>query len=434
VRSSRLWGRLLGCENSVIEDVDWHEADSGSTGGPALQFIVHVRPHKRFAHRCGICGKKRPRYDNGQGRRRWRALDLGTVAAYLEAGSPRVSCPEHGVITAAVPWARHGAAHTRFFDDQVAWLAAVCSKTTITSLMRISWRTVGIIIARVAGEAAAATDRFAGLRRIGIDEISYKRGHKYLVVVVDHDTGMLIWAAPGREAATVHAFFDQLGEERCRLLTHLSADGADWISGPAAARAPRAILCADPFHVVSWATGALDEVRRGVWRTARQAGAITPVRHGSRTIRTSSGDARDLARARYALWKNPENLTGRQEAKLAWIEKTHPYLWRAYLLKEGLRTAFKLKGEEGKHALTRWLSWAARCRIPEFTELGKKIRRHLPSIHATLDHGLSNGLIESVNTKIRVLTRISYGFHKATALIALAMLALGGLRPPLPGR
>ena len=107
---------------------------------------------------------------------------------------------------------------------------------------------------------------------------------------------------------------------------------------------------------------------------------------------------------------------------------------RAYLLKEGLRTAFKLKGEEGKHALTRWLSWAARCRIPEFTELGKKIRRHLPSIHATLDHGLSNGLIESVNTKIRVITRMAFGFHNPTALIALAMLALGGLRPPLPGR
>ena len=198
--------------------------------------------------------------------------------------------------------------------------------------------------------------------------------------MVDHDTGLLIWAAPGREAKTVHAFFDTLGEERSALLTHLSADGADWIAGPAAARAPQAVLCADPFHVVSWATGALDEVRREVWRTARQAGAITPVRHRSRTIRLSSGDARDLKHARYALWKNPENLTGRQEAKLAWIEKTHPYLWRAYLLKEGLRTAFKLKGEEGKDALTRWLSWAARCRIPEFTELGKKIRQ-APSEH-----------------------------------------------------
>ena len=96
--------------------------------------------------------------------------------------------------------------------------------------------------------------------------------------------------------------------------------------------------------------------------------------------------------------------------------------------------AFQLKGEEGKYALARWLSWAARCRIPEFIALGQKIRQHLETIHATLDHGLSNGLIESVNTKIRVITRIAFGFHNPAALIALAMLALGGLRPALPGR
>jgi len=429
VRTSRLWAQMLGCENTVIEGVDWHEDDAGQ-----LAVTVHVRPRKQLAGRCPVCGKKRPGYDQGAGRRRWRALDLGTVRAELEALAPRVACPEHGVMVAAVPWARHGATHTRFFDDQVAWLAVACSKTAITSLMRISWRTVGHIIARVSAEKLAAADPLAGLKRIGIDEISYKRGHKYIAVVVDHDSGQLVWAAPGREAKTVHAFFDALGAERAAALTHVSADGADWIAGVVAARAPQAVLCADPFHVVSWATGALDEVRREVWRTARQAGAITPVRHRSRTIRLSSGDAKDLKHARYALWKNPENLTSRQEAKLAWIEKTHPYLWRAYLLKEGLRLPFQLKGEEGKYALTRWLSWAARCRIPEFAELGKKIRKHLPSIHATLDHGLSNGLIESVNTKIRVITRMAFGFHNPAALIGLAMLALGGLRPALPGR
>src|SRR5260370_269576 len=196
----------------------------------------------------------------------------GRVTAWLEADAPRVACPEHGVVTAAVPWARHGAAHTRFFDDQVAWLAAACSKTTITQLMRISWRTVGHIIARVTAEQLAAAGPLAGLTRIGIDEISYKRGHKYIVVVVDHDTGRLVWAAPRREAKTVAAFFDALGEQRAAALTHVSADGADWISGVVAARAPQAVLCADPFHVVSWATGALDEVPREAWRQAPAAG------------------------------------------------------------------------------------------------------------------------------------------------------------------
>jgi transposase len=425
---------VLGCDNAVVEAVDWHQ-QAGPDGRVRLSVVARVRPGARQAGRCGICGKKAPGYDQGGRRRRWRALDLGTVTAWLEADAPRVSCRQHGVVTAAVPWARHGAGHTRFFDEQVAWLAAACSKTTVTQLMGISWRTVGNIVERVCADQLAAADMLQGLRRIGIDEISYKKGYKYLTVVVDHDSGRLVWAAPGKDKATVRTFFDALGEERSAQLTHVSADGAEWIAAVVAERAPAAVLCADPFHVVSWATQALDEVRRQAWRHARDAGQVTALHRRSHAVRASASSARDLGRARYALWKNPENLTTSQHAKLAWIAKTHPRLYRAWLLKEGLRLAFQLKGQEGKHALSRWLKWAARCRIPEFTSLARRIRQHhLPAIHATLDHGLSNGLIESVNTKIRLITRVAFGFHGPAPLIALAMLTLGGLRPALPAR
>jgi transposase len=95
--------------------------------------------------------------------------------------------------------------------------------------------------------------------------------------------------------------------------------------------------------------------------------------------------------------------------------------------------AFQLKGEEGKYALARCLSWAARYRIPEFVEPGQKIRKRLKTIYATLDHGLSNGLIESTNTKIRAITCTAFGLHNPAALIGLARFALGGLRPaPIP--
>jgi len=140
--------------------------------------------------------------------------------------------------------------------------------------------------------------------------------------------------------------------------------------------------------------------------------------------------ARGLLHACYALWKNPDNLTDRQTDKLAWIARTDPRLHRAYLLKEGLRYVFAVKGQAGKDALDRWLSRTARCRIPVFVALGQKVRRH----RAAIEHNLSNGLIESTNTKIRLLQRIAFGFKTADPLIALAMLALGGLRPPLPGR
>jgi transposase len=431
VRNARVWAQLLGVEKTTVERVEFDD-DEGL-------LVAHVRAHRGQRQRCGECRRRCGGYDPGQGRRRWRSLDLGTVRAVLEADTPRVSCPVHGVVVAAVPWARHGAGHTRYFDDQVAWLAVTCSKSAATELMRIAWRTVGAIITRVAEDAMTGVDRFAGLARIGIDEISYKKGHRYLTVVVDHDRRRLIWAAPGRDTHTLRRFFDLLGPERASQITHVSADAADWIADVVAERCPNAVRCADAFHIVAWATEALDEVRRQAWNTARDLARGEPRRARGRPRndappRPGHDRARSLKNARYVLWKNPENLTERQADKLAWIAKTDPRLHRAYLLKEGLRHVFAVKGEPGKEALERWLSWAARCRIPAFVALGGKIRKHRAPIEAALEHDLSNALIESTNTKIRLLQRMAFGFASPAALVALAMLALGGFRPPLPGR
>jgi transposase len=335
------------------------------------------------------------------------------------------------VTVAAVPWARHGAGHTRDFDDQAAWLAVHVSKSAVVELLRIAWRTVGAIVARVGADADATVDRFDGLVRIGIDEISYKRGHRYLTVVVDHGTGRLVWAAPGRDEATLRRFFDELGADRTAQITHISADMAGWIARVVAERAPAAVRCADPFHIVAWATDALDVERRRAWNQATGRRRTDPA---TGQPGWAVGDAKTIKRSRYALWKNPENLTDRQRAKLDWIAKTDPTLYRAYLLKEGLRLVFQLKGDPGKDALDRWITWARRCRIPAFIELQRRIVKHRDAIDATLDSGLSNGLIESTNTKIRLITRIAFGFHGPEPLIALAMLALSGHCPPLPGR
>jgi transposase len=426
VQNATLWRALLGVEKTVVEELEFEEDEQ--------LLVAHVRPRKRARGRCGRCGRGSPGYDAGEGRRRWRTLDLGTIRVVLEANAPRVSCAVHGPTVAAVPWARHGAGHTLVFDQQVAWLATQCSKSAVTELMRIAWRTVGAIIARVWADTAAGVDLFAGLRRIGIDEISYKRHHKYLTVVVDHDTGRLVWVAPGRDRATVHRFFDALGPERCAQISHVSADGANWIASVVAQRCPQAVRCADPFHVVKWATDALDEVRREAWNTARGDVAAHRARRARGRGVRATGHARDLKHSRFALWKNPENLTTSQHAKLAWIAKAEPRLHRAYLLKEGLRLVFQLPYQEAVDALEAWIAWARRCRIGVFVKLQRSIVEHKAAILAAIEHGLSNGLIESVNTKIRLITRMAFGFAAPDALIALAMLTLGGHRPNLPGR
>ncbi len=150
--------------------------------------------------------------------------------------------------------------------------------------------------------------------------------------------------------------------------------------------------------------------------------------------RPQSERATRLKGARFALLKNPDTLTEHQSEKLAWIVKADPRLYRAYLLKEGLRAIFKMPLEAARDALDGWVSWARRSRIPAFVKLQRSIVKHRDRILAAIEHGLSNALIESTNTKIRLITRIAFGFKSADALIALAMLTLGPHRPALPGR
>lgn len=409
MRSIRVWAGLLSLQRTVVEDV---------TTGNEGEVVVSVRPGWRERDRCGVCRRRCGRYDPGEGRRRWRALDLGSTLCFLEAEAPRVRCRRHGVVVAAVPWARHDARFTRAFEDQVAWLACHCSKTAVAELQRVAWRSVRGILERVADEARRNVDLLDGLERIGIDEISHRKGQKYLTVVVDHHSGRLVWAAAGRDRQTVLAFFDALGEERCKQIELVSCDMASWIAGPVAERCPDAVRCVDPFHVIQLATDALDQVRREVWNEARRQGNMEL--------------ARDLKGARFAVWKNPENLTERQQAKLAEIQKTNGPLYRAYLLKEQLRQIYRVSAKQAEKLLEQWLAWARRSRLPSFVKLAQTITVQRDGILSAVKNGLSNARIEQMNTQIRLLARQAFGFHSPRPLIALAMLKLAELCPPLP--
>ena len=412
MRTTKLWGRLLGVEGFVLDDVHFDNEASA--------VIVSLHPKAREQKRCPHCHKRCPGYDAGSGRRRWRALDAGVALVFIEAAAPRIKCAEHGVVVAAVPWARHDTGFTRSLEDQTAWLVARTDKTTVSTLMRISWRTVGRIIERVGDELSAKFDRFANLKRIGVDEVAYRKGHRYLSVVVDHDSGRLLWAHEGKDKAAFEKFFDELGPERAAQIELASCDASGRYLEVLHSRCPNATICLDPFHVVKWATSALDDVRRVVWNSLRRDG---------QTELASS-----LKRSRYALWKNPENLTDKQGAKLALIAKVNKPLYRAYLMKEQLREVFKLKGRPGIKLLDKWCAWAQRSRLRPFVDLAASIRAHRGGIVAALEHGLSNARTEAANSKLRLITRLAFGFHSAKPMIAMAMLRLGGLCPELPGR
>src|ERR1700730_13313047 len=353
---SRVVAAGLGDQNMVIEGVDL-QVETRRRHGQSVSsevLVMCVRPRAAAAGRCSRCTARCPGYDGGDGVRRWRTLDVGTTKVYLEAAAPRVACAEHGVGVADGPGARPGTKHTYLFEETCAWLPAHAAISVVAVFLRVAWRTIAAIVGRVVADGRDTNDLLAGLTRIGIDEIAYRKGHRYLTCVVDHTTGRVVWAAEGRNKDTLARFFHALGAERAASLTHVSCDGAEWIHTVVAANAPNAVICLAPFHVVAWAMKALDKLRA---RTMTATG-ITD-RH-----------------AMWAVRKNPTDLTGQQRTSLAAIAATNHTLYRAYLLKEQLREVFRTKGDDGRKLLAGWLSWASHSRIPEFVALARSIRRY----------------------------------------------------------
>ena len=326
----------------------------------------------------------------------------------------RVECGRCGVRVELVPWADINSKFTRPFEEQVAYLAQRMDKTAITGLMGIAWYTVGSIVARVV-ERLSPQDRLSGLRVIGIDELSYRRHHKYVTIVTDHQTGKVVWAREGKNAATLHAFFAELGPERCAKLSNVTLDMSQAYIAAVKANAPQAEIVFDRFHVQRLAQDALDEVRRAL-----------VAKHAEPEQRQA------LKKTRFVLQKNSYNLSSADRRKLAEVQVVNRPLYRAYLLKETLASALSSRQYYvARDQLHGWLAWASRSRLAPFVRVARTIRKHLHGVLAYLNTHLSNGRAEGLNGKARVITRRSYGLHSAQSLIAMLFLccALPALTP-----
>ena len=216
----------------------------------------------------------------------------------------------------------------------------------------------------------------------------------------------------------------------------VSGDSAKWIDECIKEYCPNANRCVDPFHVIEWAMDALDSVRVDAWREAKAATKAQPkAKRGRPKKDTPSKDttATGLKNSKMALGKAPSNLTPNQQAKVEWIAKTDPRLYRAYKLKESLRLVFHNDTiEDAKEALDAWFKWARHCRIPAFVELQKKINRHKQSILNTIDYGLTNARIEAINNKIKLSIRMAYGFRNLDNMMAMIMLRCSDIKVQLP--
>jgi transposase len=375
------------------------------------RLVVSVERCGRL-HRCPVCGSRGPGYDHRQ--REWRHLSLGKWAVFISAEIYRVSCPKHGVLQEAVPWAGPGAEFTLDFEELVAWLAREMNKTAVARYAHIAWETVGSIVKRIVARKLDP-NRLNDLYVIGLDEVSYRKGHKYLTVVASHHTGKPVFIEEGRSKKTVGRFFDQLGEARCKKLEVVTMDMSEAFISEVRARVPHAIIAFDPFHVVKLAGEAVHQLRRAEARD-----------------RKGTTEAAVLKGSRWALLKSPENLRPEEKLHLAEVARINSNVYRGYLLKEELRALYWCGPRAAKRHLAAWLAWASRSRLEPFVKLARTLRRHRMGILAAIRMGVSNGRLEGINNKIGVIKHRAYGFHSAAALIAMVFLCCGDVPLALP--
>jgi len=399
VRISTLLRKLVAVTSLQVRGAHWVDG--------ALE--IRVRPRWREP-RCAHCKQRSPRYDR-QPLRRWRHVPWGGTPVVLVYAPRRVQCRTCGIAPEFVPWAEPGATRcSAMLEELGAWLATITDRTAAARLLGTSWRSVGRMIERVV-DRKLDPERLHDLRFIGIDEFSYRKRHRYITVVVDHERGRVVWADEGRSAETLARFFDVLGPERSAKLEGITMDMAGGYIKAVKERAPGAVILYDRFHVQRLASDAVDEVRRQLMRALVEADA-----------------KRGLKRTRFALLKNPWNLTRRERQKLAELQRINAPLYRAYLLKEALAEIMSsLRPEHALEQLDEWLAWAARSRLKPFVRVARTIRLHRDGIASFLFLRLTNGLVEGINNRLRMIARRAFGYHSAKALIGMLFLTCGGI-------
>jgi len=316
-----------------------------------------------------------------------------------------------------VPWAEPDSGFTERFEDFVALLAQRTDKTTVAKLLRIAWTSVGRIIERVVRRyGGEPTARVHGLRRIGIDELSYRKGHKYVTIVTDLDAHRIVWVVEGRKAKDLDGFFDALGPKGVAALEVAAIDMSKAFQAALRERAPHVDVVFDRFHVQKLVHDAIDELRRGLVAKA-----------------TDPAHKEALKKTRRALQRSPWRLSRKDLDKLKTLEELNAPLYRAYLMKEALAAIFDSASPDELHKLLLdWLDWVEAEGEPPLVRAAETIAKHFDGVVAYLEVGATNALTEGLNRKARVVTSRAYGFRRVKSFMSMLLLCCGGIVLPWP--
>ena len=395
----------------VYEQVRWADQHGG-----AAAIEVLVRPRARSRATCSGCGRRRSGYDTLPARR-FEYVPLWGMAVFFVYAMRRVDCPRCGVKVESVPW---GCGKRRLTWSYAWFLARWAKRLSWSEVARIfgtSWPTVfrAVDVAVAWGRSHMS---LRGIGAIGVDEVAWQRGHKYLTVVyeISEKRRRLLWIGKEREERTLHGFFDWLGDKRAAKIRYVCSDMWKPYLTVIAERIPKALHVLDRFHIVAKMNKAIDEVRAKEARQMQSEGAEPVLRH-----------------KRWCILKRPERLGDKQVERLADLLRRNLRTARAYLLKEEFQLLWDyVSAYHGGRFLDAWCTQAMRSRIEPMKKIARSLRSHRTLIlNWFRARGLiSAGTVEGFNNKLKLVTRRSYGFRVFRVIEIALYHTLGDLPEP----
>lgn len=402
MRDKDLYARILGIQHPwVVEEVDLNLKVG--------EVHIHVGFDPQCALRCPECGSEAPGYDTRE--RRWRHLDTCQFKTVVVAKVPRCKCSEHGVRQVEVPWAEPNSRFTVLFEALVIDWLREASMPAVSRRLGVSWDQLDGIMRRAVKRGMERREKVAP-KHVGVDETSFRKGHRYVTVVQDQESGNVLHVTEGRGGETLDEFYETLGTERVSKIESVSMDMHRPYIQSTLKHVPRAEekICFDKFHVAQHLGEAVDKVRRQEHKQLKGEGDET------------------LKGTKYLWLRNPEKMKLKDWRSLQGLKDCALRTARAWALKEFAMTLWEYvsRGWATK-AWKGWLSWAARCRLDPMKKAAETVKRHLWGIINAIVLNRNNARCESLNAKIQKLKRWACGYRNPERFKTVIMFHLGGL-------
>jgi transposase len=360
---------------------------------------------------CSNCSRRTRSIHSRQGRREWRDLNVRDRQLVLCYSPVRVRCPACGPRVEHIPWAGRWQRVTKALWREIAQLTRVMSWKEAAEHLELNWKTVARAVARAVAWGLEHR-RWRPVHVIGIDEVSRRKGQRYLTLVYDLGRHRLLWVGEDRDSETMKRFFQWLGRRK-RSIRVVCCDMWAVYVDAVRDQLPGATIAFDRFHVVAHLNRALDEVRRETWRKLR-------------------GEERSAFKKTRWLWlKNPWNLSRPDRRRLSALCTKNSPIVRGYYLKEAFQRFWDyLSPGWAERYLRQWLWWASHSRLEPFRKFAEMIRTHREGILAWTKLRVANGALEGMNNRVKVISHRAYGFRRADTFIAAVWHGCGEL--PLP--